>query len=167
VHESTGSCKDRAHLTPRKWFAPRDLLSRSRQECGPRCSPPTRRITLLNVSIRPSIGAIAFALGCGAPNASVATPVDDTNPWWREFRAYAEARGACVRSEECSIVRADCPLYPIAVSWGRADEVVAKRDAIAREAGDRKNCKPDGGGAAPPVASCVDGRCELALPALE
>jgi len=140
------------------------------------------------------VGSLPVVLGCASPGVPPARhapahtacdevarieamdPTDTALPnlrdecrWRREFLAYAEARQACVRSEECSIVAADYPLnLSVAVSWGRADEVVAKRDALAREAQGRVSCTSCGGVAAsPPLASCVNGRCELEEPTLE
>jgi hypothetical protein len=47
------------------------------------------------------------------------------------------------------------------VSWGRADEVVAKRDAVTRAAAGRGGCASSPSLGYPPTASCVEGRCEL------
>ena len=105
------------------------------------------------------------ALAC-APAAPASVPSEALSPWQRELRAYADTRRACVRSEECSIVLADCPLHSVAVSWGRADEVVAKRDAILARAGGAGCDSTAAAPAAPPVASCLDGQCELVLPTL-
>jgi len=136
---------------------------------------------------RAGIGGVAVALlGCASatpqpvvpPRDPVCTEADarekerpgdpearalrDECGWRREFRDFAEARNACTRAEECSIVAADCPLnLAVAVSWGRADEVVAKRDALTRAAAGRGGCSSSPGLDYPPTASCVDGRCEL------
>ena len=83
------------------------------------------------------------------------------------FRAFASTRASCGAASECSIVRAECPLASVAVRWTQADGVVAERDRLVAEAARRGSCGTCPERAAPPpLPSCVDGRCELALPTL-
>ena len=108
-------------------------------------------------------------LACESPRAPHATaPASGACDARRDatFRAFASTRASCSTSAECSIVRAECPLTSVAVRWTQADQVVSERCRLLTEATRTGSCADCTSQAPPPVASCVDGQCELALPTL-
>jgi len=111
----------------------------------------------------------AAALGCSpppAPSAAQQSPGTCNPRLHATFQAFASTRAACSTSAECSIVRADCPLESVAVRWTQADQVVSERDRLLAESARTESCADCASSSAPPVASCVDGQCALALPTL-
>jgi len=113
---------------------------------------------------------VAAPLGCDKPRAQAPVGAGSGSCEARldaEFQAFASTRTGCSTSAECSIVRADCPLNGVAVRWTQADQVVAERERLLAEAARSGACAACADGVAPPpVASCVNGGCTLALPTL-